>query len=39
MSHQNFNRREFIRGTSAALLLATLRANGMGVSILLQSDE
>lgn len=33
MSHQNFNRREFIRGTSAALLLATLRANGMGVSI------
>lgn len=29
MSHLNLNRRQFIRGTSAALALATLRANGM----------
>lgn len=33
MSYHIFNRREFIRGASAALVLATLKANGMGVSI------
>ena len=30
MSQHNFNRRQFIRGTSAALALASLQANGMG---------
>lgn len=29
MSQHNFNRRQFIRGTSAALALASLQANGM----------
>ncbi len=29
MSEHNFSRRQFIRGTSAALTLAALRANGM----------
>ena len=33
MSHRNFNRREFIKGTSAALALASLKANGMNVSM------
>ncbi|HRN58501.1 MAG TPA: Gfo/Idh/MocA family oxidoreductase, partial [Agriterribacter sp.] len=30
MSQHNFNRRQFIRGASAALALASLQANGMG---------
>jgi len=33
MSHRNFNRREFIKGASAALALASLKANGMNVSM------
>ena len=33
MSHRNFNRREFIKGTSAALALASLKANGMNLSM------
>lgn len=33
MGQHNFNRREFIRGASAALILASLKANGMGVSM------
>ena len=33
MSHRNLNRREFIKGTSAALALASLKANGMNLSM------
>lgn len=32
MSQHNFNRRQFIRGTSAALALASLKVNGMDFS-------